>query len=76
MQVTETEAKANLSKLLARVRAGEEVTITKSGVPVAKLVAITPERRRRKPGRLAGKAYIAPDFNDPLRDEMLAEPEN
>ena len=73
MQVSVTEAKANFSKLLALVRAGEEVTITKSGVPVARLVAITPELKRRKPGRLVGKAYIAPDFNDPLPDDVLAE---
>jgi prevent-host-death family protein len=35
-----TEAKAQFSKLLRRVRAGEEITITKYGVPVARLVPI------------------------------------
>lgn len=33
------EAKTHLSKLLDRVAAGEEVTITKHGKPVARLVA-------------------------------------
>jgi prevent-host-death family protein len=67
------EAKTNLSKLLARVGAGEEVIITNAGVPVARLVPITPKPSERKPGRLAGKATIAPDFNDPLPAEILAE---
>ena len=32
------EAKTHLSELLEKVEAGEEITITKHGVPVAKLV--------------------------------------
>lgn len=34
------EAKTHLSELLERVEAGEEITITKHGAPVAKLVPI------------------------------------
>ncbi|MBV9623154.1 MAG: type II toxin-antitoxin system Phd/YefM family antitoxin [Acidobacteria bacterium] len=34
------EAKTHLSKLLEKVEAGEEITITKHGVPVAKLVPV------------------------------------
>jgi prevent-host-death family protein len=34
-----TELKANFSRLLARVEAGEEVIITQRGKPIAKLVA-------------------------------------
>jgi len=37
------EAKTHLSELLERVQAGEEITITKHGAPVAKLVPITKE---------------------------------
>jgi len=37
------EAKTHLSELLERVEAGEEITITKHGAPVAKLVPITKE---------------------------------
>ncbi len=40
------EAKTNLSRLLDEVAAGEEVVITKHGVPVARLVPVGPERRR------------------------------
>jgi prevent-host-death family protein len=35
-----TEAKAQFSKLVRRAAAGEEITITKWGVPVARLVPI------------------------------------
>lgn len=46
------EAKARFSDLLSRAEAGEEITIKRHGVPVAKLVPVTPklsveERRRR-----------------------------
>ena len=37
------EAKTNLSKLLERVEAGEEITITKHGAPIAKLVPVKKE---------------------------------
>ena len=36
------EAKTQLSRLLARVEAGEEVTIARNGAPVARLVACQP----------------------------------
>jgi prevent-host-death family protein len=41
------EAKTRLSELLARVEAGDEITITKHGRPVARLVAMTPTPARR-----------------------------
>ena len=37
------EAKTHLSKLHEKVEAGEEITITKHGVPVAKLVPVKKE---------------------------------
>jgi prevent-host-death family protein len=37
-----SEAKAKLSALLDKVRAGEEVTITARGVPIAKIVPLAP----------------------------------
>ena len=36
------EAKTHLSRLLAQVEAGEEVTIARNGKPVARLVACKP----------------------------------
>lgn len=37
------EAKTHLSELLVKVEAGEEITITKHGAPVAKLVPVKKE---------------------------------
>jgi len=37
------EAKTHLSELLEKVAAGEEITITKHGAPVAKLVPVKKE---------------------------------
>lgn len=37
------EAKTHLSELLERVEAGEEITITKHGAPVARLVPVKKE---------------------------------
>jgi prevent-host-death family protein len=57
------DAKTNLSKLLARVEAGEDVVIARAGVPVAKLIRVeAPVRRRRKaPESWRGKVWIGPD---------------
>ena len=67
------EAKTNLSKLLARVSAGEEIIIANAGNPVARLVPISPNVDQRIPGRLAGLASINPDFNEPLSQDIIAE---
>jgi prevent-host-death family protein len=64
------DAKTHFSRLLDRVAQGEEIIIAKSGRPVAKLVRMAAEPR--KPGRLKGRIRIAPDFDEPLPDEILA----
>ncbi len=62
------EAKTQLSKLLERIAAGEEIVIARAGVPVARLLPIEPVMER-KPGRLA---WQLPDsFFDPLPEEEL-----
>lgn len=53
MQVPTYEAKNRLSALLAEVARGVEVTITRRGVPVAKLVPATPGFDREKARRAA-----------------------
>ena len=44
-EVAVYEAKTRLSELLAEVEQGEQVTITRRGLPVARLVAASPARR-------------------------------
>jgi len=71
MEVNVHEAKTQLSRLLRRVAAGEEVIISKAGVPVAKLVAANPSRGTRPMGMDRGKIWIADDF-DVLPPEIEA----
>jgi prevent-host-death family protein len=51
-EIAAFEAKNNLSDLLTRAEAGEEVVITRDGRPVAKLVPITPPSKQER-SRLA-----------------------
>ena len=72
MEVNIHQAKTHLSRLLQRVAAGEEVTIARSGVPVARLVAVEPEKKNLRPlGMDRGKVWIADDFDAPLPDDLL-----
>jgi len=68
MEVNIHEAKTQLSRLLKRVTAGEEITISRAGVPVAKLVAVEPTSGSRPMGMDAGKIWIADDFDAPDPD--------
>jgi prevent-host-death family protein len=65
MQFTNiSDAKAQLSALIERVVAGEEVIIGKAGKPVAKLVRYERSQEARAPGALRGKIRIADDFDE------------
>jgi prevent-host-death family protein len=66
------DAKAQLSKLVVRARAGEEIILVRAGKPVARIVAYVPMRAPRKPGALKGKIRIGKDFFAPLPNELLA----
>jgi prevent-host-death family protein len=70
-QVNIHEAKTQLSKLLRRVAAGEEILIAKRGVPVARLVAVPAGNRKRAVGAYGDTIKIANDFDAPLPDEIL-----
>jgi len=59
------EAKTHLSRLLARVEAGERIVIARAGHPVAELIP-TAKRAPRKPGMDRGKVVIYDNFDDPL----------
>lgn len=60
------EAKTHLSRLLARVQAGEEITIAKGGRPIARLTALENRPKRRVPGMDKGRVIIQPSFDEPL----------
>ena len=67
------KAKTNLSRLVDRAAAGEEIVLARNGEPVARLVALEASRPARQPGQLAGKIQIADDFDAPLPADLLAE---
>jgi antitoxin (DNA-binding transcriptional repressor) of toxin-antitoxin stability system len=52
---------------------GKEVVIARGDEPVAKLVAIGADRKKRVPGKFAGQISYAPDAFDPLTDRELAD---
>ena len=65
-------AKTNLSKLVARAEAGEEVVLARGKDPVARIVAVAVgPKPKRKFGALKGKIKIGPEFFDPLPEEEL-----
>ncbi|HDL86114.1 MAG TPA: type II toxin-antitoxin system Phd/YefM family antitoxin [Candidatus Acetothermia bacterium] len=73
VQVNIHEAKTQLSKLLARVREGEEIIIAKAGKPIARLVPVVDRPSRRLPGSAKGKVTIASDFDAPLPEAIMQE---
>ena len=62
------QAKTNFSRLVERVRCGEEIVIAKAGKPVAKLIAYQETGAARRGGQWRGRVKIAADF-----DELPAE---
>ena len=66
------EAKTQLSRLVERAAAGEEIIIARAGKPRARLVALPSKPPKRVPGLLKGQIWISDDFNDPLPDDIQA----
>jgi prevent-host-death family protein len=70
-QVDIRQARTQLSRLIERATDGEEIIITKSGKPVARLVPYTPKGAVRRPGTMRGKIRIKKNFDEPLPKELL-----
>jgi prevent-host-death family protein len=68
IRVNVHEAKTHFSKLLERVRSGEEVIIAKGGTPCARLVPLEAPKPRQ-PGLLHGE--VEETFFDPLPEDEL-----
>ncbi len=73
MEVNIHQAKTHFSRLLQRVANGEEVTIARAGVPVARLVPIVQKQDVRPLGFARGEVWVADDFDAPLPDELLKQ---
>lgn len=64
MMVNMHEAKTQLSKLVERVAAGEDIIIGRAGRPVARLVPYVERGQPRRPGAMRGRIRIADDFDE------------
>lgn len=70
-EVNTHEAKTQLSRLLRRVEAGEEIVIANRGKAVARLVPLGTAGARRKLGTMRGEFEVPEDFDAPLPEEIL-----
>jgi prevent-host-death family protein len=66
------DAKTDLSRLIARAAAGEEIIIARAGKPVARLIPYhCEEPPKRVPGAWKGRVKISRDF-DKLPESITA----
>lgn len=72
--VTIHKAKTELSKLIARVEAGEEIVILRRDKPVARLVGPETDKGPKRKGGSMPELAAIPDsfFFEPLTEEELA----
>ncbi len=66
------DAKTNLSKLLERAVAGEEIIIAKAGKPMVRLVPVMEKRGKPVWGLSRGQASPADAFDAPTSEDELA----
>jgi prevent-host-death family protein len=68
------EAKTNLSKIIERVEQGEEITISRAGTPVAKVIPLTSAVTRRGRGSLRGILVATEDWDsDEINDAIAGD---
>lgn len=72
MKASVGEAKAHFSALVKRAEAGEEVLVTRSGTPVARIVPVKPAKERTFADD-QGLGFVADDFNAPLPSDVLKQ---
>lgn len=71
-----SELDITVSELMARLTRNQEIIITSSNQPIAKVTAVTEPAieqaaaapKRRQGGLTEGSAWMSADFNEPLED--------
>ncbi len=71
INVSVFEAEATISELFQQVRRGEEVIILENGYELARVIPSKQPKAPRIAGIDEGKIIFAPDFEEPLPEEML-----
>jgi prevent-host-death family protein len=59
------DAKTKLSSLVDQAAAGEEIVITKNGVPRAKIVPLPTQGSERVPSGVLRISYVSDEFDAP-----------
>ena len=79
MTFTLEEASAQLSQLIDKAASGEEVYISRGGMPAIRLMPVAAEKTSeesltpRVPGLGKGQVWMASDFDGPMPDDWLDE---
>ncbi len=72
-RITVAQARAHLSRYLARVAEGETFVICRGDEPVAELRPTTRQRKEPRPLGLAkGQVHLPDSFFDPLPDDLVS----
>ena len=66
------QAKTQLSRMIDRAAAGDDIVISRNGKPVARLCPLAQQPRTIEFGLLKGRVEIAADFDAPLPGEVVA----
>jgi len=70
--VSISEAKSRLSQLVDQAASGHDVVVSRNGKPLVRITQLEGPKRRIRFGVLRGRVQIAPDFDAPLPDEIMA----
>ncbi len=71
IKVNIAEARAGLSRYLARVERGETVTICRRNVPIAEIRPLRPPSEEKRPIGIDRGMRVPASFFEPLPDELL-----
>lgn len=66
------QAKTNLSKLIEKAEAGEEIVIARGDKPAVRLVPVPRKHPKRRLGAYKGEFTVPDSFFDDLPEEELA----
>jgi prevent-host-death family protein len=69
--ISVSQAWAELSRLIERALAGEEIVITRRGKPTVRPLPVEQAQPRRKPGALKELFTVPASFFDPLPDDII-----
>jgi prevent-host-death family protein len=74
-RIDSKEVQSSFDEILARVKSGEEITVTDPNGPIARIVPVNSEDVDRELGfgMFKGKVWMSEDFDAPLSEDELRE---